>query len=505
MTKHGTKIEWTHRPGFKGETWNPLRGTKGKWHCVHTSPGCQNCYAERLNHRFKGPKYRVGADQIRLDAKVLEKPLRWTNPRSVFVASMSDLFLDEVPATDIAKVFAVMANCPQHQFIVLTKRVARAATLLCDPMFPFSVQRAWDEIQVDAEMHHMVEEWRPIPEWEEYEVSNFGEIRRGGRLLKRTPNKARGGYLQVGLCKNGRPITKRLHSLVLSAFVGPAPIEHEVGHRNGQRADNRIANLSWVTRLQNMEASVRHGTAGAWMKSRATLEPAEVRRIRRLRNEGWLLDEIAAEVGSTRQQVSAICLGNIFKPAELRWPLPNVWIGVSVENQKYADERIPLLLQIPTVLRFVSAEPLLGPMDLREHLYPRAHESTPGCLGSVVPAIDWVICGGESGPGARGMDLMWLYNIMNQCLVAGTPAFVKQVGSVPLIPEIRLEDYDTTYDAWRVEDDFFRQWPQRTRFGNRTGKLAYNGRHILLKDRKGGDWSEWPHVLQVRQFPELPQ
>jgi protein gp37 len=104
------------------------------------------------------------------------------------------------------------------------------------------------------------------------------------------------------------------------------------------------------------------------------------------------------------------------------WPLPNVWLGVSCENQEQADARIPLLLQTPAAMRFISAEPLLGPIDLA---------AVPAWLThpSQWPALQWVIAGGESGPGARPMDLAWARSLVQQCHAAGVPLFYKQGGS----------------------------------------------------------------------------
>lgn len=104
------------------------------------------------------------------------------------------------------------------------------------------------------------------------------------------------------------------------------------------------------------------------------------------------------------------------------WPLPNVWVGVSVENQAAADERIPLLLQTPAAVRFLSCEPLLDWVNLRrlgnggDALWPRAG------------GIDWVIAGGESGPGARLMDPIWVRSLRDQCASAGVFFFFKQWG-----------------------------------------------------------------------------
>lgn len=108
------------------------------------------------------------------------------------------------------------------------------------------------------------------------------------------------------------------------------------------------------------------------------------------------------------------------------WP-PNVWLGVSVEDQKTANERIPLLLQTPAAVRFVSAEPLLGPIDLlsKEITNCRGRCSHEHCTPF---EIDWVICGGESGPGARPMHPDWARSLRDQCTAASVPFFFKQWG-----------------------------------------------------------------------------
>ncbi|MBN7468640.1 phage Gp37/Gp68 family protein [Mycobacteroides abscessus] len=103
------------------------------------------------------------------------------------------------------------------------------------------------------------------------------------------------------------------------------------------------------------------------------------------------------------------------------WPLPNVWLGVSAEDQKRADLRIPALLDTPAAVRFVSAEPLLGPIDLH---------GDPIAKGSVfwIGHLDWVIVGGESGPGARPMHPDWARSMRDQCVAAGVPFLFKQWG-----------------------------------------------------------------------------
>jgi protein gp37 len=163
------------------------------------------------------------------------------------------------------------------------------------------------------------------------------------------------------------------------------------------------------------------------------------------------------------------------------WPLSNVWLGVSVEDQKTADERIPLLLGAPAAVRFISYEPALGPVDFERVQWPGKHQvdvlrggawNAPGCPGgftqhSDMQTIDWVIVGGESGPGARAFDLAWADRTVTQCAAAHVPCFVKQLGA---------NIVNGNYGRWT--------WSPRP------------------MDRKGGDPEEWPESLRVREFPE---
>jgi protein gp37 len=117
------------------------------------------------------------------------------------------------------------------------------------------------------------------------------------------------------------------------------------------------------------------------------------------------------------------------------WPLPNLHLGVSVENQETADLRIPLLLQTPASVRFISAEPLLGPVSLEElpsHSGVGRHLdslSNAGCAeADISTKLDWVIVGGESGAGARPMHPDWARSLRDQCRAAGVPFFFKQWG-----------------------------------------------------------------------------
>lgn len=262
-----TKIEWCD------STWNPIVG------CSKVSAGCANCYALNMAARFSkaGQPFHgtvQTSEHVRLDRYIdglpqldrtkprwtgkivfkrhkLEEPLHWRKPRRIFVCSMGDLFHSSVTNEQIAAVFGVMAACPQHTFMVLTKRPERMA------------------------------------EW---------------------------------------------YRIILPS----------------------------------------------------------------------LIPTIAEEYGAQ------CCL------YEMPWPLPNVWLGVSVEDQSNYDKRWGIVNHIPAAKRFVSYEPALGPLRA-------ASRGTP--------TPDWVIAGAETGPGKRRADLEWFRQLRNQCAAADVPFFLKQDSS----------------------------------------------------------------------------
>lgn len=154
------------------------------------------------------------------------------------------------------------------------------------------------------------------------------------------------------------------------------------------------------------------------------------------------------------------------------WPSPNVWLGVSCEDQKAADERIPLLLNCPAAVRWVSAEPLLGPIQFDAR--------SMGCVGHLAetfgnPLLHWVVVGGESGPGARACDINAVRDVVEQCNAAGVSVFVKQLGAIAV---------DST---------------RHTR--GRTAPYSLRPQELGLKHPKGGDPAEWPEALRVREWP----
>jgi protein gp37 len=152
-----TKIEWTkNSDGTKGKTYNPVTG------CTKISPGCQNCYAERMSKRLAGrcgyPKDDPYAVTLHPDR--LNEPLRWKKPSRIFVCSMSDLFHDDIPARYIFEVLDVIRKCPQHIFQVLTKRPERMRDIfkMIDPICQY--KNLW--LGVTAENQEQTDKRIPV-------------------------------------------------------------------------------------------------------------------------------------------------------------------------------------------------------------------------------------------------------------------------------------------------------------------------------------------------------
>lgn len=360
-----TAIEWTDA------TWNPIVG------CSIVSKGCTNCYAmrtagARTSHtaKYQGLTQRskagpVWTGEVRFWEKALTDPLKWREPRRVFVNSMGDLFHEAIPDEWIDKVFAVMALAPQRTFQVLTKRPERMRDYLTKPL---------------------------TGPW-------------AGRVTR-----------------DGHPSTD---------------------------ADWRVRDV--VTAML------------------PTID-------------GKLLNDICARLDRHWPG------DGFFR----RWPLPNVWLGVSCEDQATADERIPLLLDTPAAIRFVSAEPLLGPIDFTRvrHADPKkfawlSYAPALNALTGNYPLLedardlhqyrlDWIIVGGESGPNARPMNPQWARDIRDQCLAAGVAFFHKQNGEYASVSEVEGPgDHHTFPDHHTVR---------------RVGKKAA-GRLL-----DGREWSEFPEA-----------
>jgi protein gp37 len=297
-----TSIEWTDA------TWNPTRG------CSKVSAGCANCFAERMAARFSGPGQPYEGltldghwvNGARFVPEMLDAPLRWKQPRRVFVNSMSDLFHDDVTNEQIAAVFGVMAACPQHTFQVLTKRPQR------------------------------------MLEWFEWILAEADLIRED----------------------------------VIDKTGSARPVEHWIACQTIGRAEELIG-------------------------------------------DGLI---IPVEEEDT---------------IPMSWPLPNVHLLVSCEDQATANERIPLILRCPAAVRGVSLEPLLGAIDLTnitaatptgpEQWDVLSDDEYDDEIGGPGPRLSWVIVGAETGPHRRSCDVRWIKSLVNQCRSAGVACFVKSI------------------------------------------------------------------------------
>lgn len=188
-----------------------------------------------------------------------------------------------------------------------------------------------------------------------------------------------------------------------------------------------------------------------------------------LRVAGCIRDESR---GKERGDLSRVGISN---PARIpaRW----IWLGVTVEDQQRAVERIPRLLQVPAAVRFLSCEPLLESVWIHETFFhaDRCHAECAypsACRGVGGGGIDWVICGGESGPRARPFDLSWARSLRDQCAEAGVPFFMKQMGRRPretILPT----------------------------------PLSCECSQIRFQDLDGRGPEEWPEDLRVREMPEV--
>jgi protein gp37 len=203
------------------------------------------------------------------------------------------------------------------------------------------------------------------------------------------------------------------------------------------------------------------------------------------RNYNWWKNEAASLLN--RHSPKTV-FGIRLRPEPKELPLPNVWLGVTAENQEQADKRIPVLLQIPAAVHFVSIEPMLSEIDISRwtinHGYSNS-ELKEMQLSGAIPFggyvhggtdLDWVILGGETGPGARPMHPDWARSIRDQCHSAGTPFFFKQWGE--FIPENQM------YETWGPAKPWYK-WLD----GSRSYKVGKKSAGHMLDGRA---WRQYP-------------
>jgi protein gp37 len=195
------------------------------------------------------------------------------------------------------------------------------------------------------------------------------------------------------------------------------------------------------------------------------------------------------------------------------WPPRNVWLGVSAERQKEGEERIPLLLQTPAAVRFVSAEPLIGPLDLMMlKTGDRVYDALQGCIGTSVgdgeydggqpcPKLDWVIVGGESGKGARPMSPAWAKLLRDECDASGVPFFFKQWGEwAPhkveaggdLGGDVRAGRVTIVHPSGRDEVELLRESDGRRQTEKGSRYMARVGKKKSGRLLDGREWNEFP-------------
>lgn len=227
-------------------------------------------------------------------------------------------------------------------------------------------------------------------------------------------------------------------------------------------------------------------------------------------NLDWLI--LTKRIGNAARMINEASR-TVYKGAgEPTWPWENVWLGATVVNQEEADRDIPKLLATPARVRFLSIEPMLGPVNLQYQLHVAntakgwvklpwfdssdgrsAGGGAPKYIGPSVPDVDWVIVGGESGVKARPFHVDWARSIVKQCQAAGVPVHVKQLGAQPrgwcaALAHVAPEDReDVTCDYHEAHEQ---------------GQEC-QGRCAAMVAPAGGDPTEWPEDLRVQQWPAL--
>jgi protein gp37 len=470
-----TGIEWTDR------TWNPVTG------CTKVSPGCAHCYAEGVADRFWATQYvnpwpmaassrpRQFTDVYCHEDRLLE-PLSWRKPARVFVNSMSDLFHEDVPDAFIDKVFAVMALAPRHTFQILTKRPERMlryctsigfddgefepdldGEAMRDAMIEGAAQSIYARLHPREDPSHWLAVHQPLTNvWLGVSVENQHFADERIPLLIKTPAAVRfvsyepalgpvdfspwiggrrgcaeehrgrsvsGGGVRSAEDRRARPDLADQAEAEASGEAGrrlPAGSGDDEGHQAP-----RAGALLGVAAFQGADSG---------RDDRQSRERPQTAEPSRQPDAG---DEFGAG-GSCADRSREVPTGRRTEQS-----------GEAHASLRRGDSATP------SSGRAAEVDCGIVQRERQNHLQDRSR-----------PTLDWIICGGESGPGARPFDLAWARSIVAQCQAAGVPVFVKQLGKHPTC--------DHCGDAAAV-------------FG--------------VKHPKGGDITEFPADLQVREFP----
>jgi len=463
-----TAIQWTDH------SQNPIRaklksGAIGHY-CEKISSGCANCYASKMQARFKMPSFpgagkRDEDVEIFFDDEKLHEVLRRRKPTKYFWCDMSDMFGSWVPDEWIDKCFATMALTPQHTHQVLTKRPERmaeytrssdvgqrifeAANALCDRT---GFSDGWKRWNSGGE-HTAV--W-PLPNvWLGTSVEDQKSA--DGRIPHLLRCQAAVRFLSC------EPL---LGAIDLSVWIGG--IHEEVGRidlpngagwkvldrRSGASMAHSAAQEQNETRgtrsdvlAGSLDGRVQSSSCFGASAGVAALQRADSRRDDD-QSQGWQQAQqppLESRVGDIQRsdQACPISIGQ-------------GWTGGGKEQQRRIDARDGESDTNATSERRVTE------VDCRRFRRERSNDFQSRAR----PSLDWIICGGESGPKARPCHIGWIDSIRDQCRAAVIPLFVKQLG------------------------------------GHVIATGAGENR-IRLEDRKGGDMMEWPQDLRIREFPEV--
>lgn len=458
-----SNIEWCDA------TFNPWIG------CTKVSPACDHCYAERdfdirrhvVQWGAGQARKRTGDDNWKKPGKWNAKPffqcevcgLRTDNPmraqckgphrsqhiwkparRRVFCASLADVFDNEVPVTWRQDLFDLIRRCENLDFLLLTKRVGNVTRMLQEVA---SMLRSEHGAQTERE-----------PGLQAGPVDRTGD-RRGG------PNLARGEA-------DFRSLDRRDEGDTVHASSGRAEDAGRLPAGAGddrRKAALRGSGTAGVASLQGTDPAGPHGQSQGRREGLESPQGANL-------GGGRPIDASPARAGlageghcgeirdDAERGVARLSRQDLEARADLlawieQWlagnPPRNVWLGATICNQDEADRDIPKLLATPAAVRFVSAEPLLGPVDLSRIQYEvigpsgsvhyrrpltdtkllNEAKATPGYSAA---SLDWVVVGGESGPKARPMHPHWARDLRDQCAAAGVPFLFKQWGEWGTIP-----------------------------------------------------------------------
>lgn len=431
-----SKIAWTNK------TWNPIIG------CSKISIGCTNCYAERMANRLAGMEMarcrnEVGdkyayvvnkqgkwKNRVFCDDKALDIPLHWKKPRMIFVCSMSDIFHPTVPFEFIDKIMAVIALCPQHTFQCLSKRpkimqnyFKKALPRISALVYNVKYGQGKDIFGYDSGRRTGN---RPTGQ----DMATQKTPREGSCFRRRVSDRNKDQSMQES--SGGISTTSRVSidnnngcgqenddrgtqsSLGISQSANPKGPNHQPREWKKRRQLSEEFNFDDI---QPTKISCAGGVKSESAQAAREQTPKDV-----FDGKASSRNSQASQDGNDGKndsnQIQNESKSNISDnhtqdmETHLSWPLPNLWLGVTAENQEMADKRIPILLQTPAAVHFVSNEPLLGEIVYTDEDLKR---------------LDWIIVGAESGPGARLCKNEWVKDIVKQCKTAGVKCFVKQI------------------------------------------------------------------------------